>query len=108
MPFAKEADTKVNDILEADGGFTCIPEGHPCLVKEDDNGLYVACAGEDLDEQPCQPGLSMADKHYLDGQLNEHAEYVGLTKIGRYDGKRFVHINAGHNPDLIELAHQIP
>ncbi len=73
--WAKAGNVKEGDVLIADGGFTCIREGHRCKVLNDaeiaakhkwpGSGLYVTCK---------------AGKHFLDGQLDDGAEYIGFTK----------------------------
>lgn len=74
--WAHESSCKVGDTVIADGGFTCIPEGTKCSVMADKGGLYVMCQG-DADDEPVK-GKARRHKHYLDGQLNEHGEYVGF------------------------------
>ena len=63
MKWATKKDTKVDDILITDGGFTCLPKNAHLTVKEDKDGLYILCR---------------AGKHYLDGQLDDKGNYVGL------------------------------
>ena len=62
--YAKNSEVKAGTILIADDGFTCLHDGAERTVESDDDGLFIPCA---------------AGKHYLDGQLNENDEYVGLT-----------------------------
>ena len=69
---------KAGDLLIADGGFTCIPEGTRCRVREDADSLYVSCQGPNL-EEPIKGGRRR-HRHYLDGQLNEADEYVGFYR----------------------------
>lgn len=57
-------NTKVGDKLTA-FGFTCVDDDAVVTVHKDDMGLYF----------PCSHG-----KHYLDGQLTELNEYIGLLK----------------------------
>lgn len=65
MTFAKEADVKVDTILVADGGFTCLKEGDMRRVLADEKGeLYIQCGDSG---------------HHLDGQLDDGNEYIGLT-----------------------------
>ena len=62
------ADLNKGDVLVADGGFDCIPEGKLCIVHEHPNGLYVDCA---------------RGKHFLEGQIDyDNIGYlVGLRMI---------------------------
>jgi hypothetical protein len=63
----KLSEIKEGDVLIADGGFTCIPEGRDLPVESDPDGkLYFLC----------QEG-----RHYLDGQLADDGDtLVGLTR----------------------------
>jgi hypothetical protein len=63
MAFAKESEVRKSTVLVADGGFTCIVRGAVLIVEEDEDGLWVSCS---------------EGRHYLDGQLTENGEYVGL------------------------------
>lgn len=85
-PWAKLSEVKPGDILIADGGFTCIPEGARLTVREDSDGLYVPCAGDDADSgHPIIGG-----QHYLEGQADDGEHLVGFYKA---DGNPpFVHI----------------
>ena len=69
-PYAREGEVREGDILRADGGFTCIPDGAELgvLFHEDPEkgGLYVECAN---------------GKHFLDGQLDDGDQYIGFTLI---------------------------
>jgi hypothetical protein len=55
----------IGDVLEADGGFTCIPLGATLVVSSDEGGFFV----------PCQCG-----KHYLEGQMAEDGELIGFHR----------------------------
>jgi hypothetical protein len=59
---------KAGDRLFTDGGFTCMPGGELKVVREDGDGLYVACRD---------------GRHYLDGQLDEQGRLVGFYNSGR-------------------------
>lgn len=74
--YANEATCRAGQHVEADGGFTCIPEGTKLKILEDTDGLYVLCQGSDL-EEPIM-NKRRRSKHYLDGQLNERHEFLGL------------------------------
>jgi hypothetical protein len=74
--YAHETSCKPGDIVIADGGFTCIPEGQKCKVRADKVGLYIMCQGDDTEEPV--PGKPRHHRHYLVGQLNVAGEYVGL------------------------------
>ena len=63
--FVKFADVKVGDVLVADGGFTCMPAGLRTVEVDEAGHLFIPCA---------------AGSHYLNGQLNENDELVGLSK----------------------------
>lgn len=62
-PWAKVSDTSEGCCLIPDDGFTCMGQGDAKLVHRDGGGLWI----------PCQEG-----KHYLDGQLTDDDEYIGL------------------------------
>lgn len=66
MSYAKLSEVVQGDILITDGGFTCMKadERKEVFVGENDC-LYILC-----DE----------GEHYLDGQLDEGDEYMGLVK----------------------------
>lgn len=73
-PFPKLVDIKPGDILEADAGFPCIPNGARLVVQGDGHGLFIHCCGPDDEQDPmCH--------HYLDGQENEDGECIGLYKV---------------------------
>lgn len=74
--YAHTISCKAGDTVIADGDFPCIEPYTRCRVFADRGGLYVRCQGSDQDEPV--PGKPRHHKHYLDGQLNEHGEYVGL------------------------------
>lgn len=66
--FAK--DVKVGDMLECDPGFTCMACGAKrCVKREGTRGgfstLYIDCRD---------------GKHFLEGQIGEDGELVGLYK----------------------------
>jgi hypothetical protein len=65
-PYATIDDTQPNDILECDGGFTCLQKGElrRVYLSEQGGGLFILCK---------------AGHHWLDGQIDDatHA-YVGL------------------------------
>lgn len=71
-PWALKSCLHEGGKITLDGGFTCVPENEQRTkrrtVKKDKGGLYFRC-GE--------------GKHYLDGQLGEHGEYVGVYKVGK-------------------------
>lgn len=72
MGYAKVSETVEGDVLVTDCGFTCMQPGVEKEVKlfrvpDASGGLYL----------DCQNG-----KHFLDGQINNHDEYVGLWKKG--------------------------
>lgn len=62
--FAKLDDVHLGTKLVPDAGFTCMEAGKIVEVTEDENGLFV----------PCSHG-----RHYLDGQLDDGVEYIGLA-----------------------------
>jgi hypothetical protein len=64
VQFAKLSDVRVGTKLVPDAGFTCMEAGAILEVAEDDKGLFV----------PCSHG-----RHYLDGQLEDGVEYIGLV-----------------------------
>lgn len=69
--YASVATTKVGDMLETDGGFTCMKEGVRRVVQggKERANLYIKCR---------------SSKHYLNGQLSDDAtHYVGLYKVRR-------------------------
>lgn len=70
----KLTELKPGDHVIADGGFTCIEEGARLEVKSDpevgvalgpEHQLYVDCA---------------VGQHFLDGQLTDDGELVGLSR----------------------------
>lgn len=65
MKQATEDNTSEGDHLTC-YGFDCVSVGAVVTVKRNEHGLYFLCN---------------KGKHYLDGQLNEHNEYVGLFHI---------------------------
>lgn len=68
-PWALKSCLHEGDKITLDVGFDCIPVGERSkrrTVKKDKGGLYFRC-GE--------------GKHYLDGQLGEHDEYIGVYKV---------------------------
>ena len=63
MNWAK--DIKAGDLIKA-YGISCLGEDSSTHeVYEDQNGLYV----------PCTHG-----NHYLDGQLDDEGQYIGITR----------------------------
>lgn len=62
--FAKAADVQAGTKLVPDAGFTCMEAGKIVEVAKDERGLFV----------PCSHG-----RHYLDGQLDDGVEYIGLA-----------------------------
>lgn len=62
MNQATEDNTSEGDRLTC-YGFDCVCGGAVVIVKRNEHGLYFLCD---------------KGKHYLDGQLNEDNEYVGL------------------------------
>lgn len=71
----KLSDIRPGTKLRADEAFTCLPHGHMCEVHEDEHGLYVHCCG------PEGAHTNYADKHFLDGQLNDDGEIVGFELV---------------------------
>ena len=88
--FALVKNVKAGDVLIADGGFTCLPEGLRCLVREDAGGnLYINCASDDMleaieNETKTTKDLIETDltaAHLLSGQIEgtgDSAFYMGL------------------------------
>ena len=77
MGFAKLDEVKEGSILVTDGGFTCMKEGEAKKVERFVTtsvvgGLFIRCND---------------GKHFLDGQLNSHDEYIGLTLKEEERGK---------------------
>lgn len=64
--YATTATTKAGDIVQVDGGFTCMAEGAAATVESDCGGLFVSCN---------------EGHHYLDGQI-EGCTYVGVYPAG--------------------------
>lgn len=65
MPYVKLTEIRAGDILVADAGFTCMSAGEK-LVQADRYGeLYISCS---------------SGRHYLNGQLNDSGQLVGLTQ----------------------------
>lgn len=56
----------VGDELVADDGFTCLKAGARVTVSEEGGCLFVSC---------------ISGKHFLDGQLDDGAEYIGFSKV---------------------------
>lgn len=63
MP-VKLSDVKAGDVLIATG-FTCIPDGGRREVFFNEGQPFISCGD---------------GKHYLDGQLNDAGELVGLER----------------------------
>jgi hypothetical protein len=57
-------NTKEGDLLIVGEGFYCLNTGDKILVREDGLGLYLLCTH---------------GRHFLDGQINDKGEYIGLT-----------------------------
>ena len=57
-----------------DDVFTCRHPWRVSTVQKDDVGLFVECGGDG----PVGPNIDLAEKHYLDGQLDERGDYVGV------------------------------
>jgi hypothetical protein len=72
-PFAQESEVKPGDRLICDGGFTCVPAGKRVKVMEAPNGLYFKCK---------------EGRHYLDGQLGDNGELIGLVLYKPHTKKR--------------------
>lgn len=64
MTFAKESDLVAGDIVEV-VGFTCLDDYTTHTVQSDGTSLYLNC----------RQGL-----HFLDGQLEDGDEYIGVYK----------------------------
>lgn len=65
--YAREGELKVDDKVQVDGDFTCVPVDLVRHVFEDPGGLFILCRH---------------GQHYLDGQLNEEGAYVGIYPMG--------------------------
>lgn len=63
MKYAKLSELKEGDTVFVDEDFICMGTGKKTVYK-DEGGLFIYC-----DE----------GEHYLDGQLNEDDELVGVT-----------------------------
>jgi hypothetical protein len=65
-PWAKIADVKAGDRVEADSGFDCLIGDRIAVVEADKDGhLFIKCA---------------KGKHYLAGQI-QGDHYLGLYKL---------------------------
>ena len=64
--YATIGEVKEGDTVRLDGGFTCIREGETRIVKRGAGGLYFECS---------------EGNHYLDGQLDDGTEYIGVTLV---------------------------
>lgn len=65
-PWAMASDVKAGDMLQCDGGFTCMRDGAKKVVKADGDKRYVACRD---------------GRHYLKGQENNDGALIGLYKV---------------------------
>ena len=65
----KLSEIKVEDILVFDDGFTCLKHGEKSIVRQDNKGLYINCE---------------EGKHYLEGQIDEEDNLIGLFKSKYY------------------------
>lgn len=63
--FLKRYEVKAGMHVECDSGFTCIPAYAMRTVQSDNGDLWIRCKH---------------GRHYLEGQLNDAGEYVGLVK----------------------------
>lgn len=72
--YATVADTKIGDILQVDGDFTCMePNGRRIVFALTTGELYVTCGD---------------GKHFLDGQKSEDGtHYVGLYPVAKEEAK---------------------
>lgn len=63
--FLNIKDIKPGMRIKADSGFSCIPPNSIRTVFQDtSNRLYVCC---------------LREKHYIDGQLDNHGNVIGFT-----------------------------
>lgn len=66
MSILTKGEIKVGDVVKCDSGFTCIPANALRTVQQTEDGdLWIKCE---------------AGMHFVDGQLNEKNEYVGLLR----------------------------
>jgi hypothetical protein len=65
-PWALRSEVKAGDVLECDGGFTCMGNHAKKRVK---------LGTDDLPYIDCDDG-----RHYLAGQVGKHGELIGLYK----------------------------
>lgn len=63
--FAKVSEISAGDIIEVDGGFTCIAEDSKIIVHSDNEGLYFICN---------------QGQHWLGGQLDDGDVLIGIYK----------------------------
>ena len=63
-PYLKRDEIEAGMSVECDGGFTCIPAFARRVVQSDNGDLWISCRH---------------GRHYLEGQLNESGEYVGIS-----------------------------
>ncbi len=66
--YAFAAAVNAGDLLEADGGFTCIPDGKILTVQGDPGALFVACR---------------CGGHAIDGQNDGNGVLVGFSSAER-------------------------
>lgn len=65
-PYAKLSEIQPGDILEADGGFTCMKEGkREKVIKDHDGSLFIACD---------------CGGHHLHGQADDGEHLIGLYR----------------------------
>lgn len=65
-PYLKLNSAKERQIIETDGGFTCIGEGEKVELLKDNHGLYFIC--ED-------------GQHYIEGQADDGLHCIGLYEV---------------------------
>lgn len=65
MAYCKEGQISPNQRVLLDGGFTCVKAG-PTTILFDEDGLFFKCR---------------AGHHYIDGQLNDDDEYIGISSL---------------------------
>lgn len=76
--YANMNDLNPGDTVTVDGGFCCLAPWSQHTVEQDEDGLFVRCAGPD-GEYPAG-----SEKHYLDGQLSHGRNKQAL--VGIYPG----------------------
>jgi hypothetical protein len=79
--WAHSSTVKAGDVLECDGGFTCMCEGDKKVVKELPLPLKH-CSAEYAKDPFARLYVDCTDgTHTLDGQIGEHGELVGLYAV---------------------------